>query len=218
MKKNYIIDFKFLFKVKFKNLEMFIAELSKHFDISNIKETPIVQIPKHIRNIDEKLRFVPIYEIELKDKNFIIGLAEYAIVVKFKKSYTSWSEFFKPFLKELEVIFKFSSVEKFETISLQYIDFFENNIFEEGKIKCSNINVNEKVFLKSSFNKEKIQIIKILTNEAKFKDKDGSVVDITTIANFEEGKFEQIIDILHDENVEEFKKVVSDEIIRELGL
>lgn len=56
--KNYIIDCKFTFYVKFNSLELFIAEMAKCFDIINIKETSLIQIPKHIRINDSKLKTI----------------------------------------------------------------------------------------------------------------------------------------------------------------
>jgi len=165
--KNYIIDCKFTFYVKFKNLELFIAEMSKYFEILNIKETALIHIPKHIRIIDDKLKTVPLYEIEIKGKEYLILLAEEAIIVSIK-------------------------------ISLQYIDFFEFNIFEKGKVQCKNIDAQHKIFLKSSYSEDNVIISKILTNKGRFKEKIGSIVDITTTTECKKEKFLTLIDTLHD--------------------
>ena len=210
--KNYIIDCKFTFYVRFKNLELFIAEISKHFEILNIKETAIIHIPKHIRISDDNLKTVPLYEIEIKDKEYLILLAEEVI------KYTSWEKSFKPFLKEVSIILNFSSILEFNKISLQYIDFFEFNIFEEGKVQCKNISAQDKIFLRSSYIEDNVIISKILTNEGRFKGKIGSIIDITTLTECKKEEFIALIDTLHDKNINEFKRIIPDEIVRELGL
>lgn len=217
--KNYIIDCKFTFYVKFKNLELFIAEMSKYFEILNIKETALIHIPKHIRIIDDKLKTVPLYEIEIKGKEYLILLAEEAIIVSIKNSkYTSWEKSFKPFLEDVSIILNFSSILEFNKISLQYIDFFEFNIFEKGKVQCKNIDAQHKIFLKSSYSEDNVIISKILTNKGRFKEKIGSIVDITTTTECKKEKFLTLIDTLHDKNINEFKRLIPDEIVRELGL
>jgi len=217
--KNYIIDCKFTFYVKFNSLELFIAEMAKCFDIINIKETSLIQIPKHIRINDSKLKTIPLFEIEIKNKEYLILLAEEALIVSIKNhKYTSWEKSFKPFLNELSKIFNFTSISKFEKISLQYIDFFEFNIFEKGKINCNNIQNSENIFLRSSYIDNDIVISKVLTNEGKFKNKTGSIVDINTTSNFDKENFMILIDELHNKNIAEFKKVIPNDIIQELGL
>lgn len=217
--KNYIIDCKFTFYVKFKNLELFIAEMSKYFEILNIKETALIHIPKHIRIIDDKLKTVPLYEIEIKGKEYLILLAEEAIIVSIKNNkYTSWEKSFKPFLEEVSIILNFSSILEFNKISLQYIDFFEFNIFEKGKVQCKNIDAQHKIFLKSSYSEDNVIISKILTNKGRFKEKIGSIVDITTTTECKKEKFLTLIDTLHDKNIKEFKGLIPNEIVRELGL
>lgn len=115
-------------------------------------------------------------------------------------------------------IFNFTSISKFEKISLQYIDFFEFNIFEKGKINCNNIQNSENIFLRSSYIDNDIVISKVLTNEGKFKNKTGSIVDINTTSNFDKENFMILIDELHNKNIAEFKKVIPNDIIQELGL
>ena len=74
------------------------------------------------------------------------------------------------------------------------------------------------LFLRERSFNDNIEVLKIITNEGKFGDKKGSIVDITTITQFDKDSFLIIVDKVHDININEFKKVVPDETIKELGL
>jgi len=217
--KNYIIDCKFNFYIKFKSLELFIAELANTVKIENIQETPIVNIPKHIKKYDENLKNVPIYEIYLKEQEYklLVGEEIFSIAI-INQNYTSWKKSFKPLLEKMKIIFDFKSILKISKISLQYIDFFEFIIFEKGKISCTQILYENSLFLRERSFNDNIEVLKIITNEGKFGDKKGSIVDITTITQFDKDSFLIIVDKVHDININEFKKVVPDETIKELGL
>jgi uncharacterized protein (TIGR04255 family) len=154
---------------------------SLKFDFPKIEKLPILQIPEELRETDPSLKHKPYYSAEGGD--YIIQIGPGVFCVSPKTPYPSWSSFSSKIFDCLEKILKLNIVTSIDRVGLRYINFFENNIFDNVKL---NIELNDsKIEMKNTL--FRTQIIENsytstlqIANNVVHDNKVGSMIDIDT--------------------------------------
>ncbi|MDR3243567.1 MAG: TIGR04255 family protein [Elusimicrobiota bacterium] len=112
------------------------------------QSTGFNQIPFQIRNLDSKLKGMPLFNLFSKDRKFIIGCANGSVSFSnINFTYTVWADFLKEFKEIYEVLGSLTSNK--ESLGIRYINAFDDNIL--GKLNLK-LQVLGKDIVKSAIN------------------------------------------------------------------
>ena len=203
-------------KAKFKN------------EIKEIKQLPVSNIPKPVRDSQESLRYQPSVQVE-KEK-FLIGISDCSIVLMCKEPYVGWGEFKEEITKMVSIL-KENSNQRVERFSLKYINFLDESLIER---KLSSLNVQLKIagrdidaegnFIRVTNKEEQFLTIVTIASDVKVNTKSGNgiIIDLDVIRQIDismESLSKDIhcnIDILHEEAKKKFFSLLKDETLEKL--
>lgn len=186
---------------------------------------PITNLPRAIREKNQKLNYIP--HFEFKNGDYILRLSPRAISICSKDIYKGWSSYFN---FSRNVFFKIQNaniVKEPERLGLRYVSFFNNiNIFEKIDAEFriyGNSMIDTKSVLRSEFEIDIFTCILQVTNNALLNSPNsaqekGSTIDIDMITrnDFKLIDLESIIDNAHTLEKQVFFNLLSDSFLKEL--
>lgn len=105
----------------------------KHSSEGKFVQSPLLQLPKEIRDSDPNLRYQELYSCldDVGPLRYIFGIGGH--VIKFivqngYSSWTDWEEWFKPILEKIS---KTEIVSTIESVSFRSIDVFDKDVLHE---------------------------------------------------------------------------------------
>lgn len=171
----------------------------KESDNSKILNLPISQLPENIRETDSALKFSPSHQFTINNYKIQIGFN--VLVIGFPIPYSNWSSIFSELKKIIEKIEITNVIKKVNRIGLRTIDFFDFDIFTKVKLQVINDTedfTKNNLTLISEINKNSYINILQITNNAGFRNKTGSIIDIDTIKEIK--PYNKLTDICDDIN------------------
>ncbi len=171
-------------------------------DFKNVENLPILQLPENLRLVDPNLKYKPYYKVS--NEKFIVQIGPDVLSVVSTKEYVGWDEFSSEILRVLDRIEELDIIHKIERIALRYMNFFENNVFDnidlDIKINSNNINYENTVFRTEISDTEFKSTLQIANNIIVLNRR-GSLIDIDTFKETELDNFlkekKEIINQIH---------------------
>lgn len=211
------------FKSKINHNAIFgIIYNSLRSDFHNVENLPILQIPEAIRMSDPNLKYKPLYRISNKD--YVVQIGTDVLAIGAYPKYVGWNKFSKTIFDILDKIESLKIIGEVERLAIRYINFFEENIFENIKLEVnlggSSI-INEKSVFRTEINHGKFNSVLQISNDAKSENKLGSIIDIDCsktkgLQDFFKNK-ESLINEGHQIEKELFFKLITDDYLRKLN-
>lgn len=150
---------------------------------------PVNQIPVEVRKVDPGLRYKPTHRfLDTKSKSLIIDVGTDVIKLTYILKYEGWN-IFKLFIENsLRKILNLNIIDEINYLSLRYLDFFQNNIFNNIILKTT---FNGKLIgstptvIRTEIHEEDIAYVLQITNNTHVENQifkaDGSIIDITSV-------------------------------------
>lgn len=200
---------------------------------TNIAETPFRNMPPEIRNSNPDFKYQPMYEISSPDSHYKINVGDNIFGIS-TSAYTSWNTFISETKAMFNILFTNQNSDlKVSRIGLRYLDMIDNkNIFngEHIKLKISDESKNESDSINMRFDTtiDSCKVTEaIIYPFPRIDNKEiiGTFIDIITskenVELFNENikeEFYSIADKLHMIQKNQFKKILTDELRRQINL
>ena len=171
------------------------------FDLSGL---PMNQIPVEVRRIDPNLKHKPTHRLSnSSNRNLIIDIGADVIMLTYMLKYEGWNTF-KPFIEEsLNNILGLNIIAETSYLSLRYLDFFQNNIFNDIILKTTLDNKligSTPTVIRTEIHEEDIAYVLQVANNAHVENQllkaDGSIIDITSVLRLIPISNNSIIDLI----------------------
>lgn len=209
-----------------------VALLSDIYKIgyTTITETPFRNMPPEIRNSNPNFKYQPMYEISSPENHYKINVGDKIFGVS-ASAYISWDDFIQDTKKIFNVLFSNSTSDlKISRIGLRYLDMLDNiNIFDnshirleissESKSKSNAINIRFDNIIESC---NVVETIVYPVEKINNKEVLGTLIDIITakeqIKDIDQDNFYSIANKLHEIQKNQFKKILTDELRRQINI
>ena len=190
---------------------------------------PILEIPTHIRNQDEKLKHLPHYRVVSKeDPNILIQIGPRVFSIIITNTYPGWGIFRNHILFGLDSLEKSGVVKRITRLGLRYINFFPENILKKSNLS---LNLNGASLADSILNlkvelPDEEYINQLTVNNSVIKSVEGgvikgSLIDIDTVLQTNLGNFfqkkEEILENCHLKEKKLFASLMSDDFVKSLN-
>ncbi|WP_446009612.1 TIGR04255 family protein [Candidatus Electrothrix sp.] len=208
-------------------LGMLFAQIKSKYN--KFQKLPVADFPKEVRMNDQALQFNPYYQCEAGAYRLNVGPKVISLAIS--KDYPGWKEHYFPEVKSvLSHLDQAGIVDNFIRIGVRYIDFFENNIFDNINLSIS-LKEHPLDALQQTFNAifknknegflTRVQVVNNITAMSDGLKKNGSIIDTDTyIENkqgFEFSGIENIINSCHELSVDFFFDLLKKEFIDTLN-
>lgn len=148
-------------------------------------QLPILQMPKIVRSTDPNLKFQP--HFRLSSDKYILQIGPKICSLGIKDNYYGWNDFLTEIVNVFEKIKENGIIKDLKRLAIRYIDFFEDDIFEniklEIKINSEDI-VKNKTYFKNMIFKDSYQMFIQIGKDASVrkgtKKYNGSIFDVDT--------------------------------------
>ena len=181
-----------------------------------IEKLPVSEIPTQIRSMDAGLKFQPL--LRLSWGNFFVLIGDSSLAITCKMPYPGWNKFSVQIIKIMKIAAATEIINSVKRYSIKY-----TNIIGEGKIgedirgvdmsiRVGNYTVNSEIFaLRIEIPRDQfLHLVQIAAHGRvrlhNGETKEGSVVEVDTLCNYETDDFvtfvDQLptrIDVLHTE-------------------
>lgn len=187
---------------------------------------PIINIPLEIRENDDNLKFMPLYTLLNKNKQYSLQIGGKIASIVYDKAYGieygGWGDYFRPEIEKfIECIDKSKVVKKIINLEYQNIDFFQDeDMFKNINIKidypteCTSKQLSFSESFEGITNNVNIncsvQAIVGNNNAA------GSTIDIKTIfadSDIDINNTKEILEKMHESNKKLFFSIIKEEYI-----
>lgn len=187
----------------------------------NIESLPINDIPEHIRISEPSLKYKPFYKIEKEDLTFQIGQDVFTISTT--PNYVGWERLSTVVFESYKKLIDLKIITKVERLGLRYINFFEEDIFDNIKLVLSFPNLNtekQNSYIRTLIKKGNFLNTLQIANNAKVGERIGSIIDIDTfieidLENFL-GDYVQKVNEAHQTEKELFFGLLKEEFLETL--
>ena len=156
--------------------------LEKH--LGEIEKLPILELPDQIRSSDPSLKYRPHYKSA--SNGLIIQIGPNVLTISSHPEYIGWQAFSEKIFDLLEELNRGDIIERVERLGIRYINFFENDIYEEANlqvnIKNEPIAYNNTV-IRTEISQGNYSSTLQVANNASNSGQNGSVIDIDTHIN-----------------------------------
>lgn len=192
----------------------------------HIEQLPICNIPEEIRRQDINLKNKPTHQISCLEGILFIGSSSLSFGIL--PPYESWIKA-KTFISKVIETIKFSSIIKdVSRTSIKYLNFFENNIFEETNLNITlcgqQINYPSTVFRTEIPSNGKFVDILQITNGVHIKNPalklnaDGSLIDLCIVCDkVSIDILKDVIDDCHQEAKKLFFDLLNEKFLNSLN-
>lgn len=210
------------------------GNLAKNSEIL-IESLPAAQVPKHLREKNPDLQFIPV--IKLKWNNYIISISDRSIVIGCDYPYPGWKKF-KPTIIEIIGHLKRSNiVASVSRYSMKYVDLIESTDIAhqisliDMKVSVSGQGLKDQNFhIRIEFpEKDFINVVQIVpsatVNLSNGENRNGVIIDVDTIYDINDQKIEDVVndefanglERIHTINKRKFFSCLKEETIESLG-
>jgi uncharacterized protein (TIGR04255 family) len=188
---------------------------------------PIAQFPDELRAANPQLRFAPFYQATASPFQLNIGPNVLSVVNSGK--YVGWDDEFFPFLKDIVSKLENSGVVRnYLRIGLRYINFFENDIFDnitlaitQNSEPLKSIQTNLSTIFESESSLTRVLIQNNTTVNLGNKQGKGSIIDTDTCHEPKDGipsdKIIETVSKVHDDSLSIFFSLLKKEFIKTLN-
>jgi len=192
-------------------------------DFKKVENLPILQIPEAIRKSDPNLKNKPLYRIS--NEKYVIQIGIDVLTIGSHPKYVGWGEFSKTIYSILDKIDRLKIIQGVYRLGLRYVNFFEDdNIFKNIKLDV-NLSGKSMIGQKSVFRTEikegNVKSVLQISNDAKSKNKSGSLIDIDCSRTSELQDFfkkkEELINNIHSTEKKLFFKLINDDYLKKLN-
>lgn len=195
-----------------------------------VAQQPAAQVPKQLRDVDPNLQFAPLVRIQWKEYVLLIG--DRNVAVACKMPYPGWTKFNTAIIQVVKILSEVETIESIQRYSLKYVDLIP---FSNLKEQVSSVNLHIKLgdhVLENEVFQLRIEIpqdgfinaVQILSaalvTTLDKTTKQGLIVDIDTIRNIDNQRFndfiaelEKKLNIIHQKNKEIFFKCITSETL-----
>ncbi len=191
-------------------------------DFPKTESLPILQLPESVRLKDPGLKFKPHYKVS--NKNYLVQIGPDVLSINIIPEYSGWSKFSETIFDVLEKIRKTKIIEKITRIGIRYINFFENDIFDDINLKvCIDDDVIQykNTVIRTEIEQEEFSSTLQIANNAKHNDRKGSILDIDTFLEYNLDAFfekkEEIINKGHLKEKELFFSLLKEKALKKLN-
>lgn len=176
-------------------------EFRNEFALSGL---PVNQIPIEVRRVDPNLRHKPTHRLlNSENKNLIIDVGADVIMFTYVLKYEGWNTF-KPFIeKYLTKIINLNIIAEISYLSLRYLDFFQNNIFNNIILRTTLNNEligSTPTVIRTEIHEDDIAYVLQIANNTHVENQtfkaDGSIIDITSVLRLRPINISNIIDFI----------------------
>lgn len=162
------------------DLGVLAAKIQEHYP--DITKLPITQLPPQYVEADPNLRVAPHYSFTKKETAIKVQVGPRGCGVICAETYPGWQKFSDELRKVLDIVNDAKVVKTPTRLGLRYINFLEGkNIYAEGtldfRIATTSLS-NTKINFRADTTHKGKNVALMITNDAKVKTKNGSVVDI----------------------------------------
>lgn len=153
------------------------------------KALPVAEVPRQIILENPNLLEKPHYKYTQEPYTLQVGPKVFSLSVT--DSYIGWKQFYKKIESCFETFFRLNISEKITRVGIRYVNFFDdhflntpnfdifNNVELTFDIPNINRNKNEK-FIRTTLEDGNFISNLIILNRTKYKNMDGSIIDIDT--------------------------------------
>ena len=174
-------------------------------DFPTVENLPILQLPEAVRASDPNFRFKPLYR--LTNQNFVIQIGSDVLTISSLPKYAGWEVFSHQIFDIINKIQGVGIINSVSRIGLRYINFFENNIFEDIDLKiCIGDNdiAYKNTVIRTEIEHDVFKSSLQVANNANHEGKLGSIIDIDTFTESNlNGFFEKKEEIINSGHSEE---------------
>lgn len=194
---------------------------------NQIESLPITQIPEEVRINDPNFKFKVFYK--LHGNNYTIQIGYDVITLHCNEPYVGWNDFSVVITEFFSRVQSTGLINQVLSLSLQYINFFENDIFKNANVSIEvagkKIDSGKSTIRIEIPHKEYIQVLQVandivVENPLKKSRKQGSLLDISLIVIEPIDFFNQamvLINSLHDEEKEIFFELLKNNFLSTLN-
>ncbi len=191
-------------------------------DYPKVENLPISQLPDNVRKGDPNLKHKPFYKIS--NENFIIQFGPEVFAIASHPEYVGWKSFSSEINRVMDILKSSSVVNQILRLGIRYINFFEEDVFENAKINISLGNIQSKptnALFRTEISHKNFKSTLQAANNATTNGKVGSIIDIDTftnsgLKNFFEDK-EEIISEAHLEEKGLFFSLLKEDFIQKFN-
>ncbi|MEA3446759.1 MAG: TIGR04255 family protein [Bacteroidota bacterium] len=191
-------------------------------DFPKVENLPILQLPEAVRATDPNFKFKPHYRIS--NQNFVTQIGHDVLTISSFPKYAGWGEFSKQIFGIIDRIEKISLINSVLRIGIRYINFFDNDIFNDIDLKIS---IGEKdieyknTIIRTEIEQEMYKSSLQVANNANHNNRLGSIIDIDTFIESNLNSFfdnkEQLISNAHAKEKELFYSLLKDDFLKKLN-
>ncbi len=150
-------------------------------DFPEVKNLPILQLPEAVRTTDPNLKFKPHYRIS--NQNFVTQIGPDVLTISSFPAYVGWGNFSIQIFKILDKIQKIGIINSVIRIGIRYINFFNDDIFQNINLKISfrdNDIEYKNTIVRTELEEGNFKSSLQVANNANYENKSGSIIDIDT--------------------------------------
>ena len=191
----------------------------------DVDELPILQIPEPMRKDDPGFKFKPLYKAS--NKGYVLQVGPNVVTISSFPDYAGWEAFSREIYSVIDTLADLDVVKEVIRVGYHVINFFDKDIFPESNLRIlidGNPIDYRNTSLQTSFVDEKARTntVVMLKNEARFRGRQGSIIDIDSytltepVADFF-GKAESIVENLHLSEKNAFFSLLSPSLLESLS-
>ena len=193
-------------------------------DFGRPESLPILQLPETVRQNDPNFKYKP--HNKLSNNEIVVQVGPDVLAISSFPKYLGWKEFSRRIFNILQKIEKLKFINKIERIGLRYINFFNENIYNNIDL---NLNIGEEnisfrnTVIRTEINSNSFTSTLQISNNAIVNNKKGSLIDIDTwdVSNNNLNNFfklkENLINEAHDVEKELFFRLLKQDFLEQLN-
>ena len=193
-------------------------------ELKKIEDLPIMQLPEVLRQSDNELRFKPYYRVS--NDHFVVQIGPEVFTISSYPQYIGWNDFSNKIFEYLERIMSVGVIDSVSRLGLRYINFFDEDIYNNVKLKVLHDNEDLKdnyKYFRTEINKGALNLTLQIANRQLYNQRNGSIVDIdifttdlVVLKDFGKVK-EQLINEAHQVEKEFFYNLITEEFLKKFS-
>lgn len=191
-------------------------------DFPKVETLPILQLPEAVRLADPSFKFKPHYRI--LNSNFVAQIGPEVLTISSFPNYAGWANFSAQIFSILDKIENIGIIDSVVRISVRYINFFNDNIFNNIDLSiCIGENdiAYKNTIIRTEIDHEVYRSSLQIANNANYNNKLGSIIDIDTYTESNLNLFfknkKDLINGAHTKEKELFYSLLKDDFLKTLN-
>ncbi|PKL84819.1 MAG: TIGR04255 family protein [Ignavibacteriae bacterium HGW-Ignavibacteriae-1] len=191
-------------------------------EFATVESLPILQLPEIVRSSDPNFKFKPLYKTSNND--YVVQIGPNVLTISSFPNYVGWDKFSKKIFEILHKVETIDIIDRIERLGLRYINFFEDNIFDNIHLKVrlgSQVILNKNTVVRTEIEHGDFNSTLQIANNGINNNRLGSIIDIDAFTSMELDKFfinkEIIINKGHAYEKELFFSLITDDFLKTLN-